>query len=179
MNRMVIAFRALWAALFNAAKAERIRAALDAPVLPKIDSVDRPPQPSATPAPPTRSEALTLLAALQREARFVDLVKQPLTNFSDEEVGAAARNVLSDCAGVLDRFFALVPAVPQEEGVSLEVPTGYDPASIKLSGQVSGSGPFRGRLVHHGWKATMVKLPSWTGSPASAQVVAPSEVEIE
>src|SRR5207244_9085601 len=131
-------------------------ALLAGPALPKIDSVATPQplqrQPEAT--PPARSEAITLLAALQREARFVDLVKQPLGQFSDEQIGAAARNVLSGCAAVLDRFFALQPAVSQQEDTPCDVPQGYDAASYKLAGQVEGSGPFRGTLVHHGWRAT-------------------------
>ena len=34
-------------------------------------------------------------------------------------------------------------------------------------------------LVHHGWRATAVKLPTWTGSKSSALVIAPAEVEIQ
>jgi hypothetical protein len=108
----------------------------------------------------------------------VDLVKQPLGNFSDEEIGAAARNVLSDCAATLDRFFTLRPVVAQEEGTSCEVPKGYDPARFKLSGGAEGSGPFTGKLAHNGWQASVVKLPSWTGSKEAALVIAPAEVEL-
>jgi hypothetical protein len=32
--------------------------------------------------------------------------------------------------------------------------------------------------MHHGWKATAVKLPEWSGSKESALVVAPIEVEV-
>lgn len=119
-----------------------------------------------------------MLAALQREARLVDLVKQPLEKYSDEEVGAAARNVLTGAAAVLDRFFALVPVVAQEEGTALELPSSYDPGVYKLSGPVPGTGPLRGQLVHHGWKATRVQLPAWTGSREAALVIAPAEVEL-
>jgi uncharacterized protein DUF2760 len=182
MNRIAIAFRAFFAALFSQAKTEQIRLALQSPVLPKTDAVEKK-QPEA-PArdrsivPPARSDAVTLLAALQREARFVDLVKQPLGEFSDEQIGAAARNVLGDCAGVLDRFFALQPLVTQEEGSPLNVPQSYDAACYKLSGRVEGSGPFHGKLVHHGWKATTAKLPAWTGSKDAALIIAPAEIEV-
>ena len=180
MSRIAIAFRAFLAALLDSASAERLKAVLDAPMLPKIDTDARPPQPSTRPAatPPARSEAITLLAALQREARLVDLVKQPLASFSDEQIGAAARNVLGDCGAVLDRFFALQPVASHDEGAPCDVPAGYDPASYKLSGRVEGSGPFHGQLVHHGWKATSIKLPAWTGSKDSALVIAPAEVEV-
>ena len=73
------------------------------------------------PARPARSEALTLLAALQREARFLDLVKQPLSEFSDEQIGAASRNVLADCRAVLDRFFQIQPLFDQVDPAPVTV----------------------------------------------------------
>jgi hypothetical protein len=204
MSRIAIAFRAFFAALFSQAVADRIRAALESPALPKADAVAkkqpepvgpasrRPhdteasatddrhkPEAQAKDRPPARSEAVTLLAALQREARFVDLVKQPLGGFSDDQIGAAARNVLSDCATVLDRFFALQPLVDQLEDSPCDVPPSYDAACYKLTGRVEGPGPFHGNLIHHGWKATITKLPAWTGPKDSALVIAPAEVEIQ
>lgn len=180
MQRIAIAFRAFFAALLNAAIAGHIRAVLDGPSLPKIDTDEKPPreqQPPSAPAP-RRSEAITLLAALQREARFVDLVRQPLASFSDEQIGAAARKVLGDCSAVLDRFFAIKPVTDHEEGSTYDVPAAYDPGCYKLSGRVEGSGPFHGRLVHHGWRATVTKLPEWTGSRDSCLIIAPAEVEL-
>jgi hypothetical protein len=180
MSRFGLACRAFWAALRGGEAAQRIQAALSLPALPKRDSEVAPQrQPAeAPPATPVRSEAITLLAALQRECRLVDLVKQPLEKFSDEEVGAAARTVLTEAAAVIDRFFALAPVVAQEEGTALELPESYDPGLYKLSGAVGGAGPLRGQLVHHGWKATRVKLPAWTGSREAALVVAPAEVDL-
>jgi Domain of unknown function (DUF2760) len=181
MSRIGVAFWAFFAALGSAEKARLIEAALADTALPKIDATAKtqpPPATRAEPAPPARSEAITLLAALQREARLVDLVQQPLGQFSDEQIGAAARNVLADCAAVLSRFFELQPVAAAEEGASTDVPTGYDPNRYKVVGSVSGNGPFRGQLVHPGWQATGVKLPAWTGSKESALVIAPAEVEI-
>jgi hypothetical protein len=181
MSRIGVAFRAFFAALGNVERARRIEAALADAVLPKIDTAEKTQPPAAAPTEPprpARSEAVTLLAALQREARLVDLVQQPLAEFTDEQVGGAARNVLTDCATVLRRFFDLRPVTDAAEGTSVDVPLGYDPGRFKLAGTVSGSGPFRGQLVHHGWQATTVKLPAWTGSKESALVIAPAEVEI-
>src|SRR5262245_44955379 len=180
MSRIGIAFRAFFAALGSQTQAEQIRALLDGTTLPKIDGEAKSPpaKPRAEVAVPCRSEAITLRSALQREARFVDLVKQPLGEFSDEQIGAAARNVLGDCEAVLDRFFAIQPAVGGEEGSSCEVPAGYDPARFKLAGPVEGHGPFRGKLAHHGWRATTIKLPAWTGSKDACFVIAPAEVDV-
>ena len=110
------------------------------------------PSPPATkpPAaqPPVRSEAMTLLATLQREARFVDFIQEPLAGYSDAQIGAAARDVHRDCGTVLERLFALRPVVPDEEGAEVEVPAGFDAGRYRLTGNVAGEPPFRGRLVH-------------------------------
>ena len=181
MSRILTAFQAFFAALANRQTAARIADAIAPPVLPNRNTDAKPPQPSASPgkpATPTRSDAVTLLATLQREARFVDLVKQPLGQFTDEQIGAAARNVLGDCAAVLDRLFALAPVISQEEGTPCEVPTAYDPAKFKLAGAAQGSGPFRGQLAHHGWQATQANLPTYTGSPTTSLIIAPAEIDL-
>jgi hypothetical protein len=180
MNRVGIAFRAFFAALGNAAVAERLRTSLDGPAMEKSTDVALRQLPAPRPAAPVpgRSEAITLLAALQREARLIDLIKQPLNQFSDEQIGGAARNILADSAACLDRFFGLAAVAPAPEGAEMEVPQGYDAAVYKLSGPVSGSGPFCGTVVHQGWKATANNMPVWSGSKAAALVIAPVEVEI-
>ncbi len=137
------------------------------------------PKPMAKQPPKAaRSEAITLLATLQREARFVDFIKEPLEGYSDAQIGAAARDVHRDCCKVLDRLFAIQSLVSQEEGSTLEVPAGFDAGRYRLTGNVAGHPPFQGRLVHHGWEAAEVQLPAWTGTPQSARVIAPIEVEL-
>jgi len=181
MSRIGVAFRAFFAALGNAEKARQLEAALAGGALPEIDIAAKTQlrTPSRVePDKPARSEAITLLSALQREARLVDLVQQPLGQFSDEQIGAAARSVLTDCAAVISRFFDLQPIAASEEGATVDVPAGYDPSRYKLAGSVSGAGPFRGQLVHRGWRATAIKLPGWTGSKDAALVIAPAEVEV-
>ncbi len=128
---------------------------------------------------PGRSEAITLLAALQREARFLDIVKEPLADYSDAQVGAAARDVLRDCGVVLDRLFQLEPVVDAEEGGTFDVPAGFDPALYRVTGNPSGEPPWTGALAHHGWRATRCDLPQWTGDKSTAQVIAAAEVEIQ
>ena len=129
--------------------------------------------------PAQRSEAVTLLSALQREARFVDIVKEPLDQYTDAQVGAAARDVLKDCGRVLERLFALRPLVEQPEGSELEAPAGYDAGRYRLVGKVQGEPPFRGRLVHPGWCVTRCELPQWSGTESAATVVAPTELEVK
>jgi hypothetical protein len=136
------------------------------------------PKPAA-PKPVVRSEAITLLAALQREARFVDFIQESLAGYSDAQIGAAARDVHRDCGAVLQRMFALQPAVTEEEGKDVEVPAGFDAGRWRLTGNVTGTPPFRGRLVHPGWEATICELPTWSGSAAATKIVAPAEVELK
>ena len=181
MGRFAIAWRAFIGALTDSALRARIQFALTGLALPESSAAAKTPHPSPVPeaAKSAKSEALTLLAALQREARFIDLVKQPLTSFSDEEVGAASRNVLGECRAILDRFFQIEPLRSEHEGATCEVPSSYDPVNVKLSGRVEGPGPYRGQLIHHGWRATIVNLPTWTGPKTSAQTLAPAEIEVQ
>ena len=126
---------------------------------------------------PGRSEALTLLAALQREARFLDIVKEPLDDYSDAQIGAAARDVLRDCGAVLDRMFDLQAVVSEKEGEVVQVPADHDAQRFKISGTAPSDAAFDATLVHHGWVAQRCKLPQWSGDPAAARIVAPAEVE--
>jgi hypothetical protein len=127
---------------------------------------------------PKRSEALTLLAALQREARLVDFIQEPIGDYSDAQIGAAVRDIHRDCAALLERVFAVRPLLNQTEGATIDVPAGFDAARFSLTGNVSGQPPYRGTLAHHGWQATQCELPQWSGGDAAANVVAPAVVEL-
>ena len=189
MGRVSTAFRAFFGSLFNGDTASRVSLALSAKGLPSpnIAREAQRPQPAdiakkpATPAEPkkpTQSEAITLLATLQREARLVDFLKEDLSGYADEQVGAAVRAIQRDSAKVLDRFFALRPVVADEEGAKVNVPAGFDAARFRLTGKVTGEPPFTGTLQHHGWEATKCELPQFTGSDSAAKTVAPAEVEV-
>lgn len=187
MRRIWSAIRIFFRTLFNAQTAEQVDRILSGAGLPPgaepprvTDEPAKAPAPAkpAAPAKPIRSEALTLLAALQRDARFVDLVQEPLGNYDDAQIGAAARDVLRDCSSVLNRMFALQPVIADEEGAAVEVPAGFDPNRLRLVGNVAGQPPYSGKLVHHGWQTTKCELPAWTGSKEAANVIAAAEVEI-
>jgi hypothetical protein len=128
---------------------------------------------------PTRSDALTLLATLQREARLIDFLMEDLTGYNDAQIGATVRDVHRDCAAALQRMFVLRPLRYQEEGSQVEILAAYDPVQVKLTGNVTGQPPLRGTLVHHGWQAMQCELPEWSGQEESARVIAPAEVEVQ
>lgn len=140
-----------------------------------------PPKPVAPPKPspppqPTRSEALTLLEALQREARLIDFLKEDIAAYQDAQIGAAVRDVHRDSAKLLERLFALRPVLDQAEGATISI-DGSESGRIRLVGNVR-EGATEGSLVHHGWTATKIELPIWSGPKNAERVVAPAEVEI-
>lgn len=176
-----VAFRAFFAALFQREAAERIRQALDSqseqPKLAEPKQAEKAKLGASTepkkPNPPSRSEALTLLGTLQREARFLDLVQESLDGFEDAQVGAAARDVLRDCRKTLDRMFRIEALAEQEEGETIEIPAKVSPNKLRLLGSSASTGTIR----HRGWKASCCELPTWTGSRDEAWILAPTEVE--
>jgi hypothetical protein len=179
VTRIGLAFRAFFRILADAAFAERLAplfsdAAVATPTKPETISTP----PAAAKQPPVRSEALSLLAMLQREARLVDFLQEPIAAYSDEQIGAAVRDVHRDSAAVLERVFALKPILSAEEGAQVDVPEGFDAARFRLTGKVADRPPFRGVLMHHGWEATRTALPAWTGAASAAQVIAPAVVEL-
>ncbi len=189
--RLLTALRAFFAALFNRSAAQRIALALDqAPPgrptpIELSESDDYSEQetmripPRSAPIPTVaQSESITLLAALQREARFVDFVREPLSEYSDAQIGAAARSVHSGCEKVLQRFFALEPLFSEAEGSPVEI-TDENQSLCQLSGNLSKKPPIKGKLMHSGWKATKIELPIWSGSAETARLIAPAEIEIE
>ncbi|MEZ6136812.1 MAG: DUF2760 domain-containing protein [Pirellulaceae bacterium] len=175
-----IAFQAFFAALFKRDAAERIRAALVAKPentnLP-APTVSPPAQPSrpTPPAEPVRSEALTLLSSLQREARLLDLVHESLDQFEDAQIGAAAREVLRDARKTLDRMFDISSLTDADEGESLAVEAGASPNRLRLVGKSQGT---TGVVVHRGWKANRCEVPKWSGRRDEAFILAPVEVEV-
>jgi hypothetical protein len=179
---MVLAFRLFFRVLFQQELAEQVRPLLEAPTEVPAAEAARPAEPTPAAlrqlAPSRRSDALTLLAALQREARFIDFIQEPIHAYSDAQVGAAVREVHRACGQVVERMFGLRAVITQDEGSEIEIPVDFDAERFRLTGRVSDNGPQRGRLVHHGWEATRCELPSWTGRQSSMHLVAPAEVEV-
>jgi hypothetical protein len=183
MGKIGLAFQTFFKVLFQREAAQQVEELFRDGTLPKSDTprVEKLPAatPPATPKKPIRSEALTLLATLQREARFLDLIQEPLSQYEDAQVGAAARDVLRGCSDVLQRLFEIKPVTNDSEGSPIEVPAGFDAGVYRLTGNVTGEAPFRGTLTHHGWQATRCQMPEWSGSKQAAMILAPAEVELK
>jgi Domain of unknown function (DUF2760) len=124
-----------------------------------------------------RDGALALLALLQREGRLVDFLRESLDSFSDADIGAAARDVHRGCKKVLEQHLTFEPVMPGAEDDQVTIPTGFDPAEVRIVGETRGEPPFRGTLRHHGWRVTEATLPTLSEG-IDRMVIAPAEVEM-
>ncbi len=129
------------------------------------------------PAPESLDRAVQMLALFQRDGRLVDFLTEDVSPYPDSQLGAAVRSIHTSCRQVLDRYMKLEPVLSSEEDQPVTVPVGFDPAAIKLLGNVAGDPPLRGLLRHRGWRVTEVNLPSLPQGTGRA-IVAPAEVEI-
>ncbi|AUX25279.1 hypothetical protein SOCEGT47_058230 [Sorangium cellulosum] len=151
-----------------------------APPLPEPERAAEPEEKApaaAPPAAPAVGSALQLLSLLQREGRLVDFLEQDIASFSDADIGAAARMVHEGCRKALLGHAKLAPVRREEEGAKVTLEAGYNPAEVKLIGNVSGSAPYRGVLRHRGWRADELSLPTPIAGH-DASIIAPAEVEL-
>jgi hypothetical protein len=121
--------------------------------------------------------ALQLLGILQRDARLIDFAQEDLSQYSDADIGAAARVVHEGCRKVLREHFMIEPVLKETEGSKITVNAGFDASAIRLTGNVVGSAPFSGTVGHRGWRATDIHMPA-LAEGHNAHVLAPAEVEL-
>ena len=145
---------------------------------PAIQPAARAEAPSQPIPADTHERAVQMLALLQREGRLIDFVLEDLTTYSDAQIGAAARDVHAGCHRVLERYVTLEAILPGREGEAVTVGQDrqIDPAAFHLVGNVAGQPPFRGTLLHPGWRASRVHLPPLAATGRA--IVAPAEIEL-
>ena len=161
-----LAFKCFFKALGNRDFAEKAAALLAGKPAPPV---------VAPPPPKANHEPLRLVAALQRDGRLIDFLQEDIAGFDDAQIGAAVRDIHRDCRKALLKYVDLAPVLDHGEGDAVAVPVGFDAAAIRLTGNVRGEPPFRGTLVHRGWKAALKTLPAEVGPLG---VLAPAEVEL-
>jgi hypothetical protein len=158
---------------------------------PKPDAGGTPqPQPAAAPAaaaPAPAPEALVeagvvqFLARLQEKGRLVDFLMDDVTPYSNEQVGVAARVVHQGCREVLQAAFDIEPVHPGQEREAISLAGNFDAASYRLIGKVPDHPPYRGTVLHRGWRAARVSLPKFSEASRDStarRVIAPAEVEM-
>jgi hypothetical protein len=128
-------------------------------------------------APAPGTGALQLLGLLQQEGRFVDFLEEDLAPYSDEQIGAAVRSIHEGCRSALRERVELKPILAGSEGAAVTVERGFDPAAVRVTGNVHGEPPYRGVLRHPGWRSDGIRLPEQTGDH-DASILAPAEVEV-
>jgi len=120
---------------------------------------------------------LRLLTLLQREGRLLDFLMEDVQAYNDQQIGAAVRDIHRNCRKALQEHLVFEPVIQEAEGAEVTVPSGFDPSSVRLTGNVTGQPPFKGALRHHGWRVREIKL----APPPEGQdefVVQPAEVEL-
>jgi len=125
-----------------------------------------------------RFRSLHLIALLQREGRLLDFFNEDLDAFENEQIGAAVRKIHSDCKSAIQKYIGPKPVLEQAEGDTVTIEPGFDPSSIKMTGNVSGKPPFKGVLQHRGWKCSKFELPGLS-NVKDPNIIAPAEVEIQ
>lgn len=178
MNRIVLAFRCFFNLLFGGELSPSTLTALN---LTRRGAAAAPAKPAAAavqaPAVRTSDGALQLLGILQRDSRLVDFLMEDIAGYSDDQVGAAVRELHDQCRDTLKRYVALEPVIDGVEGTYAKAP-GKDPALVKFVGNVPAQPPAGGTLRHKGWRAAKVDLPN-LGAKQDATIIAPAEIEIE
>jgi hypothetical protein len=163
--RLGIAIQVFFKALGDAGFASRVEPLLNPP----------PPEPAKPPR--LDSTPIRLLTLLQRDAQLLDFLTEDISAYGDEQVGAAVRDIHKKARKVIEDHLTFERILPGEEKSAVEVPPGFDPSAIQLTGNVTGKPPFRGTLMHPGWRVKGYKLPT----PPEGQddlVVAPAQVEV-
>ncbi|MDD3146820.1 MAG: DUF2760 domain-containing protein [Candidatus Riflebacteria bacterium] len=120
--------------------------------------------------------AYQILYLFQKEGRLIDLLSEDISELDDETLGGAIRPIHEGCRKLLEDRLILERVLNEEEGSTVTLDE-IDPESIKLSGRVPATGPYKGELIHRGWRLKECNLPElvdgWKGN-----VIAPAEIEI-
>ena len=178
MNRILLAFRCFFNILFQGRLSDPAitelglsrRSAGGQSAAPKAAA-------PAAPVAKTSDGALQILGILQRDSRLIDFLMEDITSYSDDQVGAAVRELHNQCRDAVTRYVTLQPVIDSVEGTFTKAPS-KDPNVVKFIGNVPATPPPGGILRHKGWRAVKVDLPT-LAAKQDAAVLAPAEIEVE
>ena len=182
MNRILLAFRAFFNLLFQGRLSDGVlgelslsrRAPTSSPAAKTATAAAAAP---AAPVGKTSDGALQILGILQRDARLLDFLMEDIASYSDDQIGAAVRELHDQCRDSVSRYVTLQPVIDGVEGTFVQAPS-KDPNLVKFVGNVPAKPPSGGTLRHKGWRAAKVDLPA-LATRQDASVLAPAEIEIE
>jgi hypothetical protein len=139
------------------------------PLMTPAVEAPKPARPSGVP--------LRMLALLQREGRLLDFLMEDISGAPDAQVGYGVREMHQKCQAAIKKALDLEPVLPNNENETVEIPAGFDPSAVRLTGNVAGQPPFRGTLIHPGWRVKQMRLAA-PPEGADDLVLAAAEVEI-
>jgi hypothetical protein len=182
VNRILLAFRCFFDIQFRGRLSDDAVAALGlsqaAETPTPTAAISAPASPQAPPpAARTSDGALQMLAILQRDARLLDFLMEEISGYTDDQVGAAVRELHDQCRESVSRYVALEPVIDGVEGTYTHAPSS-DPGAVKFVGNVPAQPPSGGILRHRGWRAATVDLPV-PGGQQDVSILAPAEIEVE
>jgi hypothetical protein len=157
LNRFWLALRALWRTLCDPTFAARVEPLFQ----------------TAPDGPDVR-----VLAVLQRDGRLIDFLQEDIDAYPDAQIGAAVRDIHRGCRKSLHDYLTIEPVMKAQEEDQVTIAADYDPAAIRLIGNVNGAPPFHGVLKHHGWRIKEAHLPALPATLSDRSVLFPAEVEI-
>jgi hypothetical protein len=180
LSRLSLAFKSFFGLLFRGKLPDDVQIALNltrraaAPAAPAA-----PPKPPAQPA----DGAVQILGVLQKEGRLIDFLMEDISQFSDDQVGAAVRDIHKNSRAALDRHLKLVPVIDGVEGALTRLAASglgpKDTASLRLVGKVPADGKVEaGILQHRGYKVEKIDLPALKPGE-KVTILAPAEIEVE
>ncbi|RCK78845.1 MAG: hypothetical protein OZSIB_0995 [Candidatus Ozemobacter sibiricus] len=153
-----------------------------APASPSTVAAPAPPTAPTAPAgeAPARvapDAAFQILYLLQKEGRLLDFLAEDLSGVDDDQLGGAIRPIHEGLRRLLTDRLVIAPVLNLPEGETVELGDPVDPERVKLTGNVPARGPYKGTLIHKGWRLKECRLPAlvagWSGD-----VIVPAEVEI-
>ena len=177
MNRIVLAFKCFFSLLFRGELSDATITELGLTRQSAIP-VSKPATVQAA-APPAKTSdgALQILGILQRDSRLIDFLMEDIAGYSDDQIGAAVRELHDQCRDAISRYVSLQPVIDGVEGTFTKPPS-TDPNVVKFIGNVPAGKPAGGTLRHKGWRVAKVDLPA-IAARQDVTVIAPAEIEIE
>ncbi len=140
-------------------------------------TIETTPKAEEKPQAPVDHSALQLLSLLQQEGRLIDFLYEDVSEYQDADIGAAARVIHQGSQKVLKQYFTLSPIRTEEEESRITLDAGFNTQEIQLTGNVTGSAPFTGTLVHKGWRVDQTNLPV-VAEGHDCNIIAKAEVEL-
>jgi hypothetical protein len=178
LSRILLAFRAFFYILFHGRLSDALASSLGLSRRAAAASSAAKPSASApAPAVQTSDGALQMLGILQRDSRLLDFLMEDVAAYSDDQIGAAVRELHDQCRDSVSRYVTLQPVIDGVEGTFVQAPS-KDPNLVKFVGNVPAKPPSGGTLRHKGWRAATVNLPA-LAAKQDATILAPAEIEIE